>query len=97
LRSGLTANLNEPRKARTIFLNDLHLGCRHTKAAALLSFLKSQRPDYLYLVGMANDEWAIPGNENAMARALQSRKGTDDSLSSAHRSWNACFSSSMST
>ncbi len=51
--------LSGPRPVRTIFISDLHLGCKHTKAAALLSFLKNQRPDYLYLVGDIVDGWKI--------------------------------------
>ncbi|QDT53075.1 UDP-2,3-diacylglucosamine hydrolase [Caulifigura coniformis] len=47
------------RRVRSIFLSDLHLGCRHTKSAALLSFLKHQKPEFLYLVGDIIDGWKV--------------------------------------
>jgi UDP-2,3-diacylglucosamine pyrophosphatase LpxH len=47
------------RRVRTIFISDLHLGCRYANAAALLAFLKNKKPDYLYLVGDILDGWKL--------------------------------------
>lgn len=44
---------------RSIFVSDLHLGCRYANAAALLNFLKSHQPEYLYLVGDIIDGWRL--------------------------------------
>jgi UDP-2,3-diacylglucosamine pyrophosphatase LpxH len=46
-------------RIRSLFLSDLHLGFRHAKADALLRFLNSQRPDYLYLIGDFIDGWCL--------------------------------------
>jgi UDP-2,3-diacylglucosamine pyrophosphatase LpxH len=47
------------RPIRSIFVSDLHLGCKYANAAALLSFLKEQQPRYLYLVGDIIDGWRL--------------------------------------
>lgn len=44
---------------RSIFVSELHLGCRYANAAALLNFLKSHQPEYLYLVGDIIDGWRV--------------------------------------
>src|SRR5262245_1517711 len=44
-------------RVRSIFISDVHLGCRHSKADLLLSFLKSYTCDQLYLVGDIIDGW----------------------------------------
>ena len=44
---------------RAVFLSDTHLGFRGANSIALLSFLKSIRCDYLYLVGDIFDLWAM--------------------------------------
>lgn len=36
---------------RSIFISDVHLGCRHSQAGPLLEFLERFQPEYLYLVG----------------------------------------------
>jgi UDP-2,3-diacylglucosamine pyrophosphatase LpxH len=46
-------------KVRTIFISDVHLGCRHSKADLLLSFLKLYTCDHLYLVGDIIDGWKL--------------------------------------
>lgn len=46
-------------RARTIFVSDLHLGCKYAQAEALLAFLQRHQPDYLYLVGDIVDGWRL--------------------------------------
>jgi UDP-2,3-diacylglucosamine pyrophosphatase LpxH len=47
------------RRVRSIFISDVHLGCRHSKADLLLSFLRQYSCDYLYLVGDIIDGWKM--------------------------------------
>jgi len=47
------------KRVRSIFISDVHLGCRHSKADLLLSFLKQYSCDYLYLVGDIIDGWKL--------------------------------------
>jgi UDP-2,3-diacylglucosamine pyrophosphatase LpxH len=47
------------RRVRSIFISDVHLGCRHSKAELLLEFLKQHTCDYLYLVGDIIDGWKM--------------------------------------
>ena len=44
---------------RSIFVSDVHLGCRYTHAEALLHFLRSHEPEHLYLVGDIIDGWRL--------------------------------------
>jgi UDP-2,3-diacylglucosamine pyrophosphatase LpxH len=44
---------------RSIFISDLHLGSRFSKASEMLEFLKKHRPENLYLVGDFIDAWAL--------------------------------------
>lgn len=44
---------------RSIFISDVHLGCRYAAADELLQFLKEHQPDYLYLVGDIVDGWRL--------------------------------------
>jgi UDP-2,3-diacylglucosamine pyrophosphatase LpxH len=44
---------------RTVFVSDIHLGCRHAQAAAFLDFLESVEPRQLYLVGDFIDGWKL--------------------------------------
>lgn len=44
---------------RSIFISDLHLGNRFSKASELLEFLQCHRPENLYLVGDFIDAWAL--------------------------------------
>jgi UDP-2,3-diacylglucosamine pyrophosphatase LpxH len=44
---------------RSIFVSDVHLGCRYTHADSLLAFLKNHQPQYLYLVGDFVDGWRL--------------------------------------
>ncbi|WP_425617480.1 UDP-2,3-diacylglucosamine diphosphatase [Anatilimnocola sp. NA78] len=47
------------RRVRSIFLSDLHLGCRYSRAGELLALLDRHEPDYLYLVGDIIDGWRL--------------------------------------
>lgn len=47
------------RPVRTVFVSDIHLGCRHSQAAAFLRFLESIQPRQLYLVGDFIDGWKL--------------------------------------
>src|SRR5262245_49102942 len=48
-------------RVRSIFVSDVHLGCRHSQAHLLHSFLKQYTCDYLYLVGDIVDGWKMRG------------------------------------
>jgi UDP-2,3-diacylglucosamine pyrophosphatase LpxH len=48
-----------PRRYRTIFISDLHLGTRGCKADCLLDFLRHVESEYLYLVGDIVDGWRL--------------------------------------
>lgn len=50
---------SDRKRVRSIFVSDIHLGCRHSKADFLLSFLKEYTCDYLYLVGDVVDGWKL--------------------------------------
>ncbi len=49
----------ERTRVRSIFVSDVHLGCRHSKADLLLEFLKLHTCDHLYLVGDIIDGWKM--------------------------------------
>lgn len=44
---------------RTLFVSDLHLGCRHSHADAFLKFLRTVAPERIYLVGDIVDGWRL--------------------------------------
>lgn len=48
-----------PRRYRTVFISDLHLGTPGCQAAPLLDFLKNHPSEYLYLVGDIIDGWQL--------------------------------------
>ena len=48
-----------PRRYRTIWISDTHLGTRGCKSDLLLDFLQNHRCDNLYLVGDIVDGWAL--------------------------------------
>ena len=49
----------EPRRYRTIWISDIHLGTRGCQAEFLLDFLKYSESEYLYLVGDIVDGWRL--------------------------------------
>lgn len=46
-------------KVRTLFVSDVHLGCKHARTRKFLDFLQGYQPDALYLVGDFFDAWKI--------------------------------------
>jgi UDP-2,3-diacylglucosamine pyrophosphatase LpxH len=46
-------------RIRTIFISDVHLGCKYTHADSLLAFLRNHQPQYLYIVGDFVDGWRL--------------------------------------
>lgn len=48
-----------PRRCRTIFISDVHLGTRTSQADSLLDFLKHHDADTIYLVGDIIDFWKV--------------------------------------
>jgi UDP-2,3-diacylglucosamine pyrophosphatase LpxH len=50
---------HEPRRYRTLFLSDLHLGTRGCQSALLLDFLREVDADTIYLVGDIVDAWRL--------------------------------------
>ncbi|EGG94948.1 Ser/Thr protein phosphatase family protein, UDP-2,3-diacylglucosamine hydrolase [gamma proteobacterium IMCC1989] len=44
---------------RTVWLSDIHLGCKDCKAEYLLDFLNNSTIDTLFLVGDIVDLWAL--------------------------------------
>jgi UDP-2,3-diacylglucosamine pyrophosphatase LpxH len=49
----------EPRRFRTLFISDVHLGSKAAKADFLLDFLKYHEADTIYLVGDIVDGWRL--------------------------------------
>lgn len=49
----------EPKRYRTIFISDVHLGTRRAQAAMLLEFLRNTESSTLYIVGDFIDNWAL--------------------------------------
>ena len=76
--------MQQPRRFRTLFISDLHLGTRGAQAEALLEFLRSHEADTIYLVGDIVDGWRLrsswywPQAHNDVVQKLlrQGRKGT---------------------
>jgi UDP-2,3-diacylglucosamine pyrophosphatase LpxH len=74
-----------PRRYRTIFISDVHLGTRGCKADCLLDFLRHVESDYLYLVGDIVDGWRLQKkwfwpdkHAEVLARLLgRARNGTE--------------------
>ena len=72
-----------PRRFRTLFLSDLHLGTRGAQAEALLEFLRVHDADTIYLVGDIVDGWQLrsrwywPQSHNDVVQKLlrKARKG----------------------
>jgi UDP-2,3-diacylglucosamine pyrophosphatase LpxH len=74
----------EPTRYRTIWISDVHLGIRESKAAFLLDFLQRNRADRYYLVGDMIDGWALqrswywPDSHNDIIQALLDVAGGAD-------------------
>ena len=54
-----SSNQAEPRRVRSLFVSDLHLGSPFAKAEEFSSFLENYHPDYLYIVGDFIDGWSL--------------------------------------
>jgi UDP-2,3-diacylglucosamine pyrophosphatase LpxH len=75
--------LPEPRRFRTLFLSDTHLGTRGCQAGKLLDFLRHHDAECIYLVGDIVDGWALksswhwPQSHNDVVQKLlrKARKG----------------------
>ncbi|WP_395666353.1 UDP-2,3-diacylglucosamine diphosphatase [Methylocella sp.] len=73
----------EPRRYRSLFLSDVHLGTKGCQADLLLDFLKHNEADNVYLVGDIIDGWRLksgwywPQSHNDVVQKLlrQARKG----------------------
>jgi len=69
---------------RSIWISDLHLGARQSRAAALLDFLRSHEAENLFLVGdviedgNAGAQWCWSANQQAVIEELRawSRRGS---------------------
>lgn len=44
---------------RSIFVSDVHLGCKHARTDDFLRFLRKHEPQFLYLVGDVFDGWRL--------------------------------------
>ena len=72
-----------PRRVRTLFLSDIHLGTRGCQADRLLDFLRHYEAETIYLVGDIVDGWQLrsawywPQLHNDVVQKLlrQARKG----------------------
>ena len=53
------AAASAPRRYRTIFLSDMHLGTRGCQAPLILDFLRHNDADTFYLVGDIIDGWRL--------------------------------------
>jgi UDP-2,3-diacylglucosamine pyrophosphatase LpxH len=74
-----------PRRFRTLFISDIHLGSRAAKAEFLIDFLRNHDAERIYLVGDIVDGWRLkrswhwPQAHNDVVQKLlrQARKGTE--------------------
>lgn len=72
------------KKYRSIFISDIHLGSKHSKADILCDFLKNNDCDKLYLVGDIVDGWKLAkrvywpqSHSNVIRRILtKAKRGT---------------------
>lgn len=75
--------LHQPRRVvRTLFVSDIHLGCRHSQAAAFLELLERFEPEKLYLVGDFIDGWKLrtrwrwlPEYDQILRRLMELKRG----------------------
>ena len=56
---GHSTPMDDPIKVRSIFISDIHLGTKFSKADVLLDFIRDYESENLYLVGDIIDGWAI--------------------------------------
>ena len=73
-----------PRHVRTLFISDVHLGCKGCQAGLLLDFLRYHDAETIYLVGDIVDGWRLkrgwywPQEHNDVVQKLlrKGRKGS---------------------
>ena len=46
-------------QVRSVFVSDVHLGCKYCHAEALSTFLEEHEPEYVYIVGDFIDGWRL--------------------------------------
>ncbi|MDP2142115.1 MAG: UDP-2,3-diacylglucosamine diphosphatase [Gammaproteobacteria bacterium] len=74
--------LKNPKKYRTIFLSDIHLGFKGCQADFLLDFLSRTESDFLYLVGDIFDGWEMkkksywPASHQKVVNAILKKAAT---------------------
>src|SRR5436190_20959235 len=77
-------NMPSPRRLRTAWISDVHLGTRTSNTGALLDFLRDYEFETLYIVGDLIDVWQMrrgiywPQQHNDVIQKLlrKARKGT---------------------
>jgi UDP-2,3-diacylglucosamine pyrophosphatase LpxH len=80
--------MEHPRRYRTLFISDVHLGTRGCQAPRLLDFLHFHEADQIYLVGDIIDGWQLkngwnwPQTHNDVVQTL---------LKLAHRGAHICY------
>jgi len=57
-------------KYRSIFLSDLYLGTKHSRVEEVITFLKNNECEYLYLVGDIIDGWSLDKHSVSCCKAL---------------------------
>lgn len=58
--AGVRPHRSENRRVvRSLFISDIHLGCRHSQAGALVELLERYEPEKLYIVGDFIDGWKL--------------------------------------
>ncbi|MBX3570296.1 MAG: UDP-2,3-diacylglucosamine diphosphatase [Rhizobiaceae bacterium] len=78
-------SVQAPRRFRTLFISDVHLGSKAAKADFLVDFLRHHEADRIYLVGDIVDGWRLrrtwhwPQSHNDVVQKIlrQARKGTE--------------------
>lgn len=72
-------NSPEVRRVRALFISDVHLGMRNTRADALIDFLSTIEADTIYLVGDIIDGWRLkkswywPAHYNLLVQSILER------------------------
>lgn len=81
----MSTDAPQPRKLRTLFISDVHLGSKAAQAELLLDFLRYHEAETIYLVGDIVDGWRLrrnwhwPQEHNDVVQKLlrKSRKGAN--------------------
>ena len=67
------------RHVRSLFISDVHLGCKYARVDGLLKLLHTNAPDRIYLVGDIIDGWRLTNSPMRRAKIsiTASRKALD--------------------